>query len=195
MRFRPLLLSRLICVCLAIAIALPFISWLTWSFGLPVASLFEPEGLRWLCVGSISQSFNAYFFICVMFSSALGVWQRALSHPTIADIRRRAVLACVLTAIFMLTVASFAVFRPDSPLLSINGTLANSPFSRGFVPFFLLSVIELGALFGFIVGNIRSLDSLVDAIVHGVRKYAAWLLFFFLVSFDYSCIAYVLQDW
>ncbi|MEE1234818.1 MAG: hypothetical protein UHS50_03940, partial [Bacteroidaceae bacterium] len=84
--------------------------------------------------------------------------------------------------------------HPDSPLLSINGTLANSPFSRGFFPAFLVSAVQLGVIYGFVVGAVRSLDALVNVLVHGVRRFIAWLLLIFIISFDYACLMYIFHN-
>jgi p-aminobenzoyl-glutamate transporter AbgT len=94
----------------------------------------------------------------------------------------------------MAATASLAALHPDSPLLSINGTLANSPFSRGFFPAFLVSAVQLGVIYGFVVGAVRSLDALVSVLVHGIRRFSAWLLLFFIISFDYACLMYIFHN-
>lgn len=189
------ILSRCICAGLAVALVMPPISWLVWSFGVPVESLFSEEGLRWLFVRSISTSFNENLFFCVLVCTALGVWQRVLAHPTIGVVRRRAIRITLLVALLMGATASLAAFHPDSPLLSINGTLANSPFTRGFLPAFLVSAIELGVIYGFVVGAVRSLDALVSVLVHGMGRFGAWLLLFFVISFDHACLMYIFQNY
>lgn len=188
------ILSRLICAGLAVAFVLPPISWLVWSFGVPVGSLFSAEGLRWIFVHSISHSFNENIFFCVLACTAFGVWQCVLSHPTISVVRRRAIRVTLLVASLMAVMVSLAAFHPDSPLLSINGTLDNSPFSHGFIPAFFVSVVQLGVIYGFVVGAVRSLDALVSVLVRGIGKFAAWLLLFFIISFDYACLMYIFQN-
>lgn len=191
MRNNVTVLSWLIMASFIVAFVLPFVSWLIWSFGLPVESLLSSEGLRWLFLHSIANSFDNDLFFCVLAISALGVWLRVIPHPTIISVRRRAVLICLFVGLLLVSVASFAAFHPDSPLLSINGTIVGSPLSHGALPFLCNSIILLGIIYGFVVGAIRSLDTFVDVLVSGVRKYAPWLLLYLLVSFDAACMEYI----
>lgn len=186
------LLPRFICVALLVALLLPGVSWLVWSFGAPVDSLFTDEGLRWLFRHALPLCFDETLFVCILAGSAYGVWSLSLRHPSIPSVRRRAMLTALCTGVCMLGVLSLAAFHPSSPLLSINGTLRHSPFSQGFFPLFFLCAIALGVVHAFVVGAVRSSDALVRALLAGVRDCADWFLLVLVFNFDRACVCYVL---
>ncbi len=189
----PRYLPWLICLGLLAAFVLPFAGWLAWSFGLPVGSLFSSEGLRWLALHAVGECFNHTLAVSVLATSALGVWQLALRHPTIPSMRRHAIQVCLAVSLLMLGIALVAALHPESPLLSINGSLYPSAFSRGFWPYITLCAAMLGVVYGFQVGLIRSLSLLVESLVYGVCRYILWLFLVLVLQFDWACIGYVLE--
>ncbi len=198
MRNRPALsnpryLPWLICLGLLAALVLPFASWLVWSFGLPVGSLFSSEGLRWLALHAIAECFNRTLAVSVLAASAFGVWQQALCHPTIPSVRRHAIVGCIVVSLFMLCIALLAALHPESPLLSINGTLYHSAYSRGFLPYLTLCLTMLGVVYAFIVGLVRSLSRLVEVLVYGVCRFILWLFLVLVLQFDLACVWYMME--
>lgn len=189
----PAFLPWLICLGLLAALVLPFASWLVWSFGLPVGSLFSSEGLRWLALHAIAECFNRTLAVSVLAASALGVWQQALRHPTIPSVRRHAIVITLSVSLLMVGVALLAALHPESPLLSINGTLYHSAYSRGFLPFLSLCAATLGVVYAFIIGLVRSLSLLVESLVYGVCRYILWLFLVLVLQFDWACVRYMLE--
>ena len=185
------LLSWLIFIGLVAAILLPPVSWFLWSFGLPVESLFSAEGLRWLFLHAIEKTFNRNFFHSLLLCSAVGVWLQVLSVPVAVTVRRMGVMITFFVFTLILVATLLAAFHPSSALLSINGTITQSPFSRGFLPFAALSAAMLGVVYGFSVGAIRTIPNLVEVLVFGVAKYIAWLLLLLVFNFNLACVNYV----
>lgn len=190
----PRLLARLIAAALALAVVLPFASWIIWSFGLPAGSLLSAEGLRWLALRAVPHSFSRHLAALVLALSAVGVWQLALAHPTVGPVRSRAFKLSLAASVLLVGGALVAALSPESPLLSINGTLRHSPFSVGIIAYAPFCATVLGLVYAAVVGVVRNASTLATALVHGPRLHAPWLLLAVALQYDWACICYVMGE-
>ena len=80
---------------------------------------------------------------------------------------------------------------PHAILLSATGSLWASPFSQALVPFIAFGVISLGAFYGIIAGSFDTLADAYDAVLYGIRQFAAVLLFYVLLAELYLSLHFI----
>lgn len=176
-----------VCV-LIVAALLPFLSWVLSALGVPCRSLLDDEGLRWLYshASDSLRGFLVTFALCCVIMQ--GVINRCGILPLSRTFRdRRFYRLAFVYAVILIGFLLAAVLTPNSPFLSITGSVADSPLLHG-LPF-------LG-WFSFIVfclcyGHPRC-KRWTRMLTYGLRRNPLALPFAVAVSFCWQCIKYMI---
>ena len=180
--------ERAFACCLVLAAVLPFLSWVLSALGVPCRSILDSEGLRWLFRHASDCLHSRLVMIVLCCLMLLGVIKKSMlplgkTFRQPRFLRYAAVYAVVLIAILL------AAMAPDSPLLSITGGIAGSPFLDGL--FFLVWLSFM--LFGLCYGHNKS-EPWPKLLTYGIRSHPLALPFAIVVSFCYQCIQYMLNS-
>lgn len=179
--------ERLLVGTLTAAASLPFISWLFSAVGLPCRSILDGEGLRWLfrhggdCLGGrlMTFAFCGVVLLGAAKRSGLLPLSRAVRRPRMI---RYAVICAIVLCLFLLLALS-----AESPLLSLTGGIAGSPFLDG-LPLLTWTV---AVSFCLCYGQSDGIP-LSDMLTYGLRRYPIVLVLAAVVSFVILCVTYMI---
>ncbi len=179
---------RLLATLALTALLLPCLTWMLSAFGFPVRSLFDEDGWRWLFLHATKEFFSYVVQVCLLGSMAcgslhyVGFFSRGHSMPAVW-MSFGVVLVCVAAL-------CFAATSSHSPLLGVTGHLFPSPFLYGLPAALSLTVMLASLTYGLLTMRIRRLRDVSFFLIHGIRRYAGFLMAVMLLSFLYSCIKY-----
>lgn len=173
-------------ILLALAALLPFISWALSALGVPVRSILDGEGMRWLFRHSadpLHSRLVAFALCCLMMQGVIkqsGIFPlgRAFRDPRF--LRYVAIYAVVVIGILL------AATAPASPLLSITGGLAGSPLLDGLLLLGWLSFIVFCLCYGH-----GKKEPWTRMLTYGFRSHPLAILFAIVLAFCLQCIAYM----
>lgn len=170
------------------------VSWLL-SAAFPdsgIRTLLSGEGLRWF-FGHFTQLLATPCLVwLLLLSMAYGVLVRCGVLRLGKSYREgRARLMTLLLLVVYVGVITLMAAVPHAILLSATGSLWASPFSQALVPFIAFGVISLGAFYGIIAGSFDTLADAYDAVLYGIRQFAAVLLFYVLLAELYLSLHFI----
>lgn len=185
--------ARIILLLLILASLLfPFLTWVLAAFEFPVRSLFSDEGLRWLFYnGSASLvSYPIELFVLFLVSWGALCFVGYFNHPWK---NCTAWCASLLLLIFLLLLMAFAAFSVHSPLISITGTIGNSPLLYGLPAAICVVFLIISFLYGLLSAKLKAQSDFVSFFTYGISHYAPWLLSGMLLSFIVSCLRFAFR--
>lgn len=141
-------------------------------------SMLDSDGIRWF-FGSftsfVSGEALAWIVLLSMAWSSAKASLRATPHAGYS-LDDRVAIACAIVA-FVLCMAAMLLLTavPHAALLSVEGSLFPSPFSRSLVAVVAFVVIFTSIVYGVMSGRYHSLRDLFLPMKNGVEK-SAWLI-------------------
>lgn len=166
-------------------------------------SLLTADGLRYVLRKSVTSLSAAPATNILMLLFTLGIADRSTLFRTILNMVQRrqisykqkaSLLLSFAVFIFLLLFLLYGVFGTGHILLSVTGTLRNSPLADGFFVIIMLIIALPSLLYGFATDTFHSIDDCIDALVSLIRIIPSYLLTLCMASFLISVIDYTRID-
>lgn len=173
---------------LVVAAVLPFLSWALSAFGFPCRSILDAEGLRWL----FCQAADCFRSGLVTFALCCSIMQGVIHSCGLLPLSRafrdvRFYRCAAVYAAILIPILVAAVFAPDSPLLSVTGSIVGSPLMHA-LPFIgWFSFIVFCLCYGY-----KRCKRWTRMLTYGLRRNPLFLPFAIVVSFCYQCVRYMI---
>lgn len=156
--------------------SLVLLSWLL-AAAMPstgVHSMLSSEGLRWFFGRFVSLLCHPMLVWLLLLSIAGGTVARCgIFHFSRHSYRQRVALESALAFLALVVVAMLLLtLMPHAVLLSAVGTLFPSSFSHGLVPVTAFSLTTMSLIYGYLSGQFKGVDVLIDVLTDGVRAAA-----------------------
>lgn len=164
---------------------------------LEVRSMISGEGARWFLGTYSSFLASAPTSWMVIIGVTWGVMSESGMIRCVADkhrkYRERLALysAIVLFSLYVIAVALLSVV-PHAVLLSADGNLFPSPFSRSIIPMSCFGLFLSSAIFGIISGNTPRPSDVVSAMLSGITSVAPILVIWLFLSQFVMSLRFVL---
>lgn len=174
-----------------------FASWAGSAYNNEIHNLLDADGIRWVithilsCYSKLPLAFIILLLVTlsIMFESGWVGWIFPKNHPLMLK-QLRAHTYTNLLALFLFAIFIFVMLIPGSPLLNVFGGFEHSPLSKGWGVLLLLFFILLSNVYGFISGQLTTLNDFAKAHTLLLRKYAYAFLTLFSVSQICGCLDY-----
>ena len=190
MKTKPSILGMTLAAAVFVSVALPFFSWILSAVGQPVNSILSDDGLRWLFI-HMPELFANYYVIVVVVAISAYACLEYVGWGEAASVRRTPLLVCLALALFIDVLLLFAAFHPQSPLVSLTGSLNPSPFLHG-LPFILCFGLMLVAyVYGVLTHRISTFSTFKSFLSSGFVRYGALMVLSMLLSFIFHCFCYI----
>lgn len=156
------------------------LSWLLaagMNFG--ARSLLSGEGLRAFVGGFTATMMHPLLVYLLMAAAMVGTWRESglCDKAPRKQWRHRMAMTWAAAALAVYAaVCLWLVIGPEGVLLSAEGRLWPSPFSRGLVPMMVGGATLFAAVYGALAGHFSSLGELTAAWIKGITACAPWLL-------------------
>lgn len=183
-----LLYSWLILIISVSAIVLMIFSWVGALYDLNIQSLLSVDGIRWLLRYSLRDT-QAVFPFLQLLSLVMGVgilsysgWittairllkkqRRQISFKQIWSFHVSAFIGLLFLALLV-----WDLLSSDSIMLSVSGTLKNSPLLDGFSLWFALLCAVVGGIHGYLTGVYRKFHFFVESMISAVQTFIPLLI-------------------
>lgn len=166
---------------------------------LVLRSLLTIDGVRFLLHNSVSLFDDAPIANILMLLFTIGVANRSLLFKTLSlflhhkslSYKQYAslLLSCIVFALLFVLLL-YGIFGPGHILLSISGTLKNSPLIDGFFAILMILVLLPCLIYGMATDSFNVVDDGIEALVSVIRLVPSYLLTLFMASFLMSVITY-----
>jgi aminobenzoyl-glutamate transport protein len=188
-------------VCLGLLVSecvLVIVSWLLSAARIEgVRSMLSSEGIRWFFGGFsniIANPLLAWLLLALIAGGSLqqsGVVQHFATKGE-APFRNRLALrvACVFLALYALVIALLTLM-PHAILLSFDGYLFPSAFSRGLVPIVCFGVTLFSVVYGIISGNKQKGEDVLDILSYGLRQGSNLIIIYIFAIQLYASLRFV----
>lgn len=162
-------------------------------------SLLTIDGVRYLLHNSVSMLDDAPIANILMLLFTIGVANRSLlfktlslflHHKSLSYKQYASLLLSFMVFVLMFLLLIYGVFGPEHLLLSISGTLKNSPLIDGFFAILMILVLLPCLIYGMATDNFNVIDDGIDALVSVIRLVPSYLFTLFMASFLMSVITY-----
>ena len=162
-------------------------------------SLLTIDGVRYLLHNSVSMLDDAPIANILMLLFTIGVANRSLlfktlslflHHKSLSYKQYASLLLSFIVFVLMFLLLIYGVFGPEHLLLSISGTLKNSPLIDGFFAILMILVLLPCLIYGMATDSFNVVDDGIDALVSVIRLVPSYLLTLFMASFLMSVITY-----
>jgi p-aminobenzoyl-glutamate transporter AbgT len=162
-------------------------------------SLLTIDGVRYLLHNSVSLLDDAPIANILMLLFTIGVANRSLlfktlslflHHKSLSYKQYASLLLSFIVFVLMFLLLIYGVFGPEHLLLSISGTLKNSPLIDGFFAILMILVLLPCLIYGMATDSFNVVDDGIDALVSVIRLVPSYLLTLFMASFLMSVITY-----
>lgn len=162
-------------------------------------SLLTIDGVRYLLHNSVSMLDDAPIANILMLLFTIGVANRSLlfktlslflHHKSLSYKQYASLLLSFIVFMLMFVLLIYGVFGPEHLLLSISGTLKNSPLIDGFFAILMILVLLPCLIYGMATDSFNVVDDGIDALVSVIRLVPSYLLTLFMASFLMSVITY-----
>lgn len=162
-------------------------------------SLLTIDGVRYLLHNSVSLLDDAPIANILMLLFTIGVANRSLlfktlslflHHKSLSYKQYASLLLSFIVFVLMFLLLIYGVFGPEHLLLSISGTLKNSPLIDGFFAILMILVLLPCLIYGMATDSFNVIDDGIDALVSVIRLVPSYLLTLFMASFLMSVITY-----
>ncbi|EFM02873.1 MAG: ABC transporter substrate-binding protein [Hoylesella marshii] len=190
---------------LALCVLYAFVILISWVVAssmpqLPLRSILSSEGVRWLFghfTSNISGSMLAWLLLIavaygvikdsgMVASVILLLARKKLPYRHLLALRFVAGLLMVLIAILVLLTCI-----PHAILLSVNGHLFPSSFSRSLIPILCFIGTVSAVTFGLVCGRYTSLVQVFRALIYGITAFSPTFFIYILVAQLYYTILYI----
>lgn len=162
-------------------------------------SLLTIDGVRYLLHNSVSMLDDAPIANILMLLFTIGVANRSLlfktlslflHHKSLSYKQYASLLLSFIVFVLMFLLLIYGVFGPEHLLLSISGTLKNSPLIDGFFAILMILVLLPCLIYGMATDSFNVVDDGIDALVSVIRLVPSYLFTLFMASFLMSVITY-----
>lgn len=162
-------------------------------------SLLTIDGVRYLLHNSVSLLDDAPIANILMLLFTIGVANRSLlfktlslflHHKSLSYKQYASLLLSFIVFVLMFVLLIYGVFGPEHLLLSISGTLKNSPLIDGFFAILMILVLLPCLIYGMATDSFNVVDDGIDALVSVIRLVPSYLFTLFMASFLMSVITY-----
>lgn len=162
-------------------------------------SLLTIDGVRYLLHNSVSMLDDAPIANILMLLFTIGVANRSLlfktlslflHHKSLSYKQYASLLLSFIVFVLMFILLIYGVFGPEHLLLSISGTLKNSPLIDGFFAILMILVLLPCLIYGMATDSFNVVDDGIEALVSVIRLVPSYLLTLFMASFLMSVITY-----
>ena len=169
-----------------------------------INSLLSGRGFRWF-VGQFTNNLKTDMLVwLLLFSIAWGVYKTSGLHDILcklvcrknkfSDFRYRervGIRLALFDFVFFIALSIIFTMLPESPLLSVTGSLFPSSFSLGLIPALSSIVIVSSLSYGVACGNLKTLSEAYDSISSGLIFCSKLFPMYILVVQLFYMIAYV----
>ncbi len=162
-------------------------------------SLLTIDGVRFLLHNSVSLFDDAPIANILMLLFTIGVANRSSLFKTVSHFIHHKplsykqyaslLLSCIVFALLFVLLL-YGIFGPGHILLSISGTLKNSPLIDGFYAILMILVLLPCLIYGMATDSFNVVDDGIEALVSVIRLVPSYLLTLFMASFLMSVITY-----
>ncbi len=162
-------------------------------------SLLTIDGVRYLLHNSVSLLDDAPIANILMLLFTIGVANKSslfktllhfLRHKPLSYKQYASLLLSFIVFMLMFLLLIYGVFGPEHLLLSISGTLKNSPLVDGFFAILMILVLLPCLIYGMATDSFNAVDDGIDALVSVIRLVPSYLFTLFMASFLMSVITY-----
>lgn len=162
-------------------------------------SLLTIDGVRFLLHNSVSLFDDAPIANILMLLFTIGVANRSslfktvshfIHHKPLSYKQYASLLLSFIVFVLMFILLIYGVFGPEHLLLSISGTLKNSPLIDGFFAILMILVLLPCLIYGMATDSFNVVDDGIEALVSVIRLVPSYLLTLFMASFLMSVITY-----
>lgn len=162
-------------------------------------SLLTIDGVRYLLHNSVSLLDDAPIANILMLLFTIGVANKSslfktllhfLHHKPLSYKQYASLLLSFIVFMLMFLLLIYGVFGPEHLLLSISGTLKNSPLVDGFFAILMILVLLPCLIYGMATDSFNVVDDGIDALVSVIRLVPSYLFTLFMASFLMSVITY-----
>lgn len=162
-------------------------------------SLLTIDGVRYLLHNSVSLLDDAPIANILMLLFTIGVANRSLlfktlslflHHKSLSYKQYASLLLSFIVFVLMFVLLIYGVFGLEHLLLSISGTLKNSPLIDGFFAILMILVLLPCLIYGMATDSFNVVDDGIEALVSVIRLVPSYLLTLFMASFLMSVITY-----
>ncbi|MBQ5572729.1 MAG: AbgT family transporter [Bacteroidaceae bacterium] len=162
-------------------------------------SLLTIDGVRYLLHNSVSLLDDAPIANILMLLFTIGVANRSLlfktlslflHHKSLSYKQYASLLLSFIVFVLMFVLLIYGVFGPEHLLLSISGTLKNSPLIDGFFAILMILVLLPCLIYGMATDSFNVVDDGIEALVSVIRLVPSYLFTLFMASFLMSVITY-----
>jgi p-aminobenzoyl-glutamate transporter AbgT len=162
-------------------------------------SLLTIDGVRYLLHNSVSMLDDAPIANILMLLFTIGVANRSLlfktlslflHHKSLSYKQYASLLLSFIVFVLMFLLLIYGVFGPEHLLLSISGTLKNSPLIDGFFAILMILVLLPCLIYGMATDSFNVVDDGIEALVSVIRLVPSYLFTLFMASFLMSVITY-----
>ncbi len=166
---------------------------------LVLRSLLTIDGVRFLLHNSVSLFDDAPIANILRLLFTIGVANRSSLFKTVSHFIHHKplsykqyaslLLSCIVFALLFVLLL-YGIFGPGHILLSISGTLKNSPLIDGFFAILMILVLLPCLIYGMATDSFNVVDDGIEALVSVIRLVPSYLLTLFMASFLMSVITY-----
>lgn len=188
-------------VCLVLVVAecvLVVASWLLSAARIEgVRSMLSSEGIRWFFGGFsniISNPLLTWLLLVLIAGGSLqasGVIGYFRTNGQASFRQRLALRVAVLFFILYSIVIAMLTLMPHAILLSFDGYLFPSAFSRGLVPIICFGIILFSVSYGIISGNKRKGEDVLDILSYGLSKGTSLIIIYIFAIQLYASLRFV----
>lgn len=163
---------------------------------LHVHSLLESDGIRWLFGHLMDNLLSPVVVWLVLAGMAYGIWHASYKKKNKGEggsfRGRMALVLCAAELIAFLIIMLLLTCVPQAVLLSAEGNLFPSSFSRSIIPVTFMLLTVMGITYGIVAGSLRTAEDIFQSMCKGVSAVAPLLIvLLFAVQFCES-LTYVL---
>jgi len=180
-------------------LVLVIVSWLLSATRLEgVRSLLSSEGIRWF-IGDFSSIIASPLLAwLLLILIALGALQKsgavslfAIRYSLFTYRDRVALRVALAFLIIYIVIIGLLTLLPHAILLSATGSLFPSAFSRSLLPIIALGICFTSIAFGVVVGRLRSLSDVLNAMSYGIVQGAPMMIIYLLAIQLYASLRFV----
>lgn len=169
------LLHKLPLLYLAITILIVIASWLGSYYGADTRNVLSAEGVRWIVENLIENVRVSPLADFVFLLTAISVvvesgLLKAFSVGNKSPKQRMALQMTLGVFLIYLTLLAAMTIFSSSILLSVFGTISDSPFSRGALGLVVVALLLVGNFYGFTSGRFLTVHDFINAHCEFLRR-------------------------
>ena len=157
-----------------------------------VRSMLSSEGIRWFFGNFVDVLLTPQLLWILLLAMAWGTVRasRFWRKPTTYRERLAGRISLLLLVIYVLVILSLVII-PHAILLSADGGLWPSAFSRGLVPSVAFGIVLSSIVYGLMAGTLPTLDAVFQSLSQGISMSAPILVLYVLLVQLYASMLFV----